>query len=212
MANNKGGGLNASSFRISVIFLYGFLLMGLYTFVMPAISITLPAFGKKSWSVHSIVRILPKDAIPEKRGTTDLNFKDILSEILPQDKETKEVKKFSLDFILAILIPIALGATYLLFVLNIFLGLLPSPRFITLSSIVCIFTAGYALVGTHLLGAFVKKRLAEKMAAMNEGIFQMVGRHFVKDTSIQPEDALYWLVVLSFLIFFTSLFRQLQNK
>ena len=100
---------------ITTIALYGLLIAALGTYFLPILSVSLPVFGRKSWSVQNLVKAVPKNMFQqqkEEKGkplTPEYDFFDLVREISPRDPQTKTAVKVSPEFIAGALVPVALA-------------------------------------------------------------------------------------------------------
>lgn len=219
MAKSKSSVFNSS--KIATVVIYLSLLAVLGTYVLPLQSITLPAIGKKAWSVQDIVKTLPipkgggkgGPAGEEKQGAKldiDFDFMDFVKEISPKKEGTGAPAKVSPEFIFGALIPIALVLAYLFAILSLLVASLKNRSALVSTAFISAVSAAYVLVGTFYLSASARKAFSASMAKVEDSPFGAIAKNFVQEVSIQPETGLYALVGLTVLVLLVALYRRNQ--
>jgi len=192
---------------ITLLFLVG----GLSTYAMPLIKVEVPPVVKEQWSAWSMTKSLPQMATKKESKwdavKIDFDFMDVLVKILPKKEETGEGKKFSLTFLLGILVPVALMATYILLLLAFFVLLLRWTALLSFFSFLMMLTSLYSLVGTYYLGWRAQLAFQSAVEAKAGGFLGGVTKHMVREISLTPDWGLYLLFVFAFLIFIMSFLK-----
>ena len=206
------GKTKAGMYQAATVGVYIFLLAVLSTYWMPVMSVNLPAFGKKSWSVQDIVRALPKAAPGQKEEKSSklspkYDFFDLLKEISPKGADTKTAVKISPGFILGALVPVALALTYLLAILGLVLAFLKKASPFITTSVVSAACAVYTLLGTYYLSQMAQGAFSSSLAKIEGSPFAAITKNFVKEVTIQPETGLFALVVFTVLVMVIALYR-----
>ena len=209
-----GSGAN----QIVVIATYVFLLGALGTYFLPVMSVNLPAFGKKSWSVKDIVSVIPKSLPkgggqqPDKKGklSIDYDFKDLIKEISPKAEPGKGATKISPQVVFGAFVPVALALAYLLAAVSLILAVLKKCAAFFTASVATAACSVYALVGTYLLAQAAQKAFSASMAKVESSPFGAIAKNFVQQVSIQPETGLYALTILTVLVFLIGVYRKDQ--
>ncbi|MBI1977513.1 MAG: hypothetical protein HYS55_02040 [Candidatus Omnitrophica bacterium] len=211
MAKGKPG-FNLS--QITTIAIYVFLVGTLVTYALPIMSVTLPALGKKSWSVRDIVSVIPK-SLPsgkEEKGagklSTDYDFTDLLKEILPKDPQTKAPAKVSVELIAGLLVPVALALAYLVTILNLLVAVLKKGSVFIVSSAAAAICACYTLVGTFYLAQVAERAFSSSIAKVEDSPFGSLLKNVVQQVTIQPETGLFVLSLLTIVVFGIGLYRK----
>ena len=210
-----GSGAN----QIVVIATYVFLLGALGTYFLPVMSVNLPAFGKKSWSVKDIVSVIPKSLPkgggqqPDKKGklSIDYDFKDLIKEISPKSEPGKGGAQVSPRIILGTLVPVALALAYLLVIVSLLMALSKNCSAFGASSIAAAACSVYALVGTYLLAQAAQKAFSSSMAKVEASPFGAIAKNFVQQVSVKPEMGLYALAVLTVLVLVLGLSQKKKS-
>ncbi|GEM_PF-5720520 len=217
MAKMKSSASN--SYKSATVVIYLFLAAALGTYFLPLQSVTLPAVGKKSWSVKDVVKTLPKSAPKkgqaqeESRGKSfkvNFDFMDFVKEITPKNQANAAVK-VSPEFIFGALIPVALVGAYLFLVISLFLAPIKKGSALIGSSLIAAGCAVYVLLGTYYLSAAAQKAFSSSLAKVSDSPFGAIAKNFVQQVSIQPETGLYALVALSILVLVAGFYRRNQG-
>ncbi|MBI4358321.1 MAG: hypothetical protein HY584_03395 [Candidatus Omnitrophica bacterium] len=198
--------------RLLTAAIYVFLIAALGTYFLPIVGVTLPAFGKKTWSVRDVVSAVPKGAAEKeekgKKLTPDYDFLDIVKEISPKEPETKATSKISPEFILGALVPVALALAYVLSVLGLFVAFLRKGAvFFSVSALSAVCSV-YALLGVFYLGQAAQRAFSDSLAKVEDSPFSMIAKNFVQQVTIQPENGLYALVLLTVIVFGLGVYRK----
>ena len=203
--------------QIATAAIYVFLMGALGTYFLPIVSVTLPALGKKSWSVRDIVQSIPMPkGAAQKEGqkgklTPDYDFFDIVKEISPKNPETKATAKVSPEFIAGALVPVALAFAYLLALLGLFVAPLKKGGAFSSVSVAATACSAYALLGTYYLSQAAQRAFSSSVAKVEDSPFGMIAKNFVQQVTIQPETGLYALVVLTALVLVVGFYRKAQS-
>ncbi len=201
----SGSNLN----QIAVIAVYVLLIGALGTYFLPVMSVKLPAFGTKSWSVKDIVSVIPK-SLPkgggqkaEEKGKLSINynFNDLIKEISPKGEPGKGKVHVSKKIILGGLVPFALALAYLFVALTLIFALLKKCGACFSTSMLAAVCSVYALVGTYALAQAAQKAFSDSMAKVESSPFGAIAKNFVQQVSVQPEKGLYALAGLTVLVF-----------
>lgn len=203
---------------VSTIAIYVFLIGALGTYFLPIVSVTLPAFGNKGWSVRDVVTSIPIPKVglkatsqTEEKLTLDYDFIDLVKEVSPKNPETKATVKVSPEFIAGALVPVALALAYVLVLLCCFLAPLKKGAIFPSVSLLATACAAYALLGTYYLSQAAQRAFASSIARVEDSPFGIIAKNFVQQVTIQPETGLYALVVLTALVLVTGFYRRAQN-
>ena len=192
--------------------IYVFLIAALGTYFLPIVGVNLPAFGKKSWSVRDVVSAIPKGTAQkeEKKGdlTPQYDFLDLVKEISPKQPETKTTAKLSPQFILGALVPIALALAYLLSVLGLLVAPLKKGATFFLVSALSAICSVYALLGVFYLGQAAQQAFSDSLAKVEDSPFSIIAKNLVQQVTIQPENGLYALVLLTVIVFGLGVYRK----
>lgn len=206
MAKGKG---NTS--RFTSIAAYVFLIAALGTYFLPIVSVTLPALGKKSWSVRDIVKSIPKGTSQkESQLTSDYDFLDLVKEIAPKQKGTQTPSQASPQFIAGALVPIALALAYIFVVLSLFLAPLKKGAAFVSVSVLSAVCSTYALIGTYYLGQAAQNAFSSSLAKIEGSPFSEITKKFVQEVAIRPETGLMVLVVLTVAVAALGFYRSTQ--
>jgi len=212
------GKASSGANQVVAIAVYVLLIGALGTYFLPIMSINLPAFGKKSWSVKDIVNVIPK-SLPkgggqkvESKGKLSINydFNDLIKEISPKAQPGKGRAGVSRKVMLGALVPVALAFAYLLAIVSLLLALSKNCSAFVASSIAAAACSVYALAGTYLLAQATQKAFSDSMAKVESSPFGAIAKNFVQQVTIQPETGLYALAVLTVLAFIFGLYQ--KNK
>ncbi len=212
MAKTKSSASN--SFKIATGVIYLSLLAALGTYFLPLQSVTLPAIGKKSWSVQDIVKSFPKGAVKGKAGRkfdVNFDFMDFVKEITPKKAASGTPAKISPEFIFGALIPVALVLAYLFALLSLLLASVRNGSALIGTALISVISAGYVLVGTYYLSSAAQKAFSSSVAKVADSPFGVIAKNFVQEVSIQPETGLYALVGLTVLVLVVGLYRRNQS-
>ena len=209
----------SNSYKIATAVIYLALLAVLGTVVLPLQSVTLPAIGKKSWSVQDIVKSLSKGVFKgpageEKRGAKldiDFDFMDFVKEISPKKEATGAPAKVSPEFIFGALIPVALVLAYLFTVLSLLVASVKNGSALIGAALISAISAVYVLVGTYYLSSAARKAFSDSVAKVADSPFGVIAKNFVQEVSIQPETGLYALVGLTVFVLLAALYRRNQS-
>ena len=199
--------------QVATVAIYIFLVAALGTYVLPIMSVSLPAFGKKSWSVRDMVSVLPK-GMPSKEGakqeklTPQYDFLDLVKEITPRDSQTKAAVKVSPEFIAGIWVPAALALAYLLVLVNLFLAALKKGNVFLISSVLSAVCACYALAGTFYLAQVAQRAFSSSLAKVDDSPFGSIVKSVIQQVSIQPEKGLFALSLLTVAVLGVGLYRK----
>ena len=192
------------------------LLLGgaLGTYTLPVLVVNFPPLGKKAWSTLEVTKPVAKALMGKKKEAqqgklpgikVNQDFLDLLKKIAPKDEKSGATQKFSLAFILGILVPVSLALAYLLAalgLLSLIVGIAGASRFFSFLALV---SSAYALTGTFYLGKAAAASFQGSVAKAGQGIFGAIAKNFAEKVTIQPDKGLYALAALTFLAFATLL-------
>ncbi|MBI4115143.1 MAG: hypothetical protein HY447_01055 [Candidatus Omnitrophica bacterium] len=191
---------------IAMLFLAG----SLGTYILPVIVVNFPPLGQKAWSVLDVTKPVAK-ALTGKRKEAqkgqfpgikvDQDFLDLLKKIAPKSEASGEPQKFSLPYILGILVPVSLILAYLLAalgLLSLIVGIGGVSRFFSFLALV---NSAYALVGTFYLGKAAAASFQQSVEKASQGIFGAIAQNFAEKVTVEPDKGLFMLVVLTALSF-----------
>ena len=186
------------------ILLYLLMAAGLGTLFAPVLKVRISPLPERRWSVMDIVRTIPKgiSAKNEKSSFTmniDFDYMDAVTRILP-----KKAGKRTGTFLQALLVPVALLATYLLLLMSIFLTGFRKMRSVGALLLVAIGTSAYALIGTHQLGLAAQRAFARAVGKAAQGFWGAFAKTFVQESTFQPDWGLYVLFAICVLAFATQ--------
>lgn len=218
MAKTKVGNVQ----QLTTVAIYVFLIGALGTYFLPVVSVTLPALGKKSWSVRDVVSVIPMPKGGPSKGTAqkeagkeqlklDYDFLDLVKEVSPKNPRTKTASKTSPEFIAGALVPVSLALAYLLALLSLFLAPLKKGGTFIPVSLLTSACSAYALLGTYFLAQSAKRAFASSIAKVEDSPFGAIAKHFVQQVTIQPERGLYALVVLTVLALGVGFYRRVRS-
>ena len=208
MAKGKS---SSGTYGIATVAIYVFLVAILGTYFLPIVSVNLPAFGRKSWGVRDIVKSLPKGigqrGEKKKQLTSQFDFMDFVKEVSPQRPDTKTVAKKSYQFIFGAMVPVALVFSYALSILGLLLAPVRKGGLFVLTSALALIGAFYTLVGTYLLTQAAQRSFSASVAKVAEGPFGVIAKNLVQQVTIQPDNGLFALMILTALVFVIGLYR-----
>ena len=205
----------SNSHRAATIFIYLFLIAALGTYFLPLQSVTIPAFGKKSWSVQDIVKSFPKGVSKkqaadktEKHFDVHFDFMDFVKEVTPKERATNAPSRVSQEFIFGALIPVALILTYFFVILSFLFSLFQKTSVLIASSFLSVICSAYVLIGTYYLSAAAQRAFSASLAKVEASAFGIIAKNFVQEISIQPETGLFALVGLTALVLVAATYRK----
>ncbi len=184
---------------------YLFLGISMATYFVPVIKVGIPPLGGASWSVHDVVKMVPKGmSNKSEKSSFDFNFMDVLKKILPKSNH----QKLSPTFIIGILVPAALIAAYVLTFFNFFLAQVKKRNALFVSTALSAVLSIYALLGTYYLGLQARAAFEHAINKASQGIFGVIAKNFVPQNVIQPDSGLYLLVIFTLLSFIATIYRK----
>ena len=215
----KSGGLHG----IATVAIYIFLVAALGTYFLPVVSVDLPVFGTKSWSVRDVVQTLPKSFAPKsgKGGERELSpnydFLDMVKEVSSKRQAAKGGSgarggmSISPTFILGALVPVALALAYLLTLLGLFLAPLKRGSAFIANSLLTAIFACYAYGGVFILNASAQRAFQESLAKVEDSPFSLIAKNLVQKVTIQPANGLIVLILLTLIVFGAGLYRRSRS-
>jgi hypothetical protein len=201
--------------QITTVLIYVSLFAVLATYVMPIVGVTLPAFGKKSFSVRDFAGAIPKgmpsqkEQRPEKLSP-NFDFMDLVKEISPRNPNTKATVTVSPEFVLGAMVPVALVLVYILALVGLFLAPIRNASGLLLTSGLSVLFAGYVLAGTYYIGQMAQRAFSDSVSKLSDTPFAAITQKFVQQVSVQPDYGLYALLLLTVLAFVLSWYRNTQ--
>lgn len=206
-----------NSLNVTTVLIYLLLLGALGTYALPLQSVTLPALGKKSWSVQGIIKSLPKGAGRKQEKTAsksdfkmEYNFMDFLKEVSPKD-QTKTNVKISPEFVLGILVPISILLSYLFVILSLFVAPIKKGAALIGLTLVSAICSSYAVLGTYYLSAVAQKAFQSSLAKIEGSPFAMITKNLIQEVTIQPEKGLFILLAAAVLAAAVGFYRRNQS-
>ena len=202
--------------QIVTVLIYVSLFAVLTTYIMPIVGVTLPAFGKKSFSVRDFARAIPK-GMPSKKEQRpeklqpNFDFMDLIKEISPRNPETKAVVKVSPEFVMGAMIPVALVLVYLLALLGLFIAPIRNGSMLLIVSGLSVLFSVYVLAGTYYTGQVAQKAFSDSISKLSDTPFGAITQKFVQQVSIQPDYGLYAILLLTILTLVLSSYRNSQS-
>lgn len=202
--------------QILTVLIYVSLFAVLATYVMPIVGVSLPALGKKSFSVRDFASALPK-SVPSKKEerpeklSPNFDFMDLVREISPRHPETKTVVKVSPEFVMGAMVPVALVLVYVLALIGLFLAPLRNAAALLIVSGLSVLFSGYVLAGTYYIGQAAQRAFSDSVSKLSETPFAAITQKFVQQVSIQPDYGLYALLLLTILTLVLSWYRNTQT-
>ena len=197
------------------LFIYVSLVAVLITYLTPIVGVNLPAFGKKTFSVKDLVRVIPKGAPKKEERPSKLSvnydFMDLVKEISPRDPNTKNVVKVSPEFVLGAMVPIALACVYLLALVGLFLAPIKNSLGLFVTSALSVLFASYSVAGTYYLGKATEKAFSDSVSKLSGTPFASITQNFVQQVSVRPEYGLYLILILTILTLTLSWYRNMKE-
>lgn len=193
----------------STVLIYVLLFAGLATAYMPMLEVKSPPIGSKSFGVSDLIKSLPKSTGEKKDPIikVDYDFMDILKKILPKNS-SNEPKKFSLTFILGVLVPVALALTYFLLVISLLVAPIKKGPFLSWVSGTAFFSSAYSLVGIFYLGLAAEKAFEDAVEKASGGLLGVITKNFIPELSITPDMGAYVLTGIALATVIISQFRR----
>lgn len=208
----------SKGYLVTTVVIYLFLAAAIGTYLLPFQGVTLPAIGKKVWSVQDIVRTIPK-SLPikkEQEGVRkfdiDFDFIDFVKEVTPKRSETQAPIRVSPQFLLGSLMPFALALAYLFLFLGLFVAPLKKGAGLIACSLASFICSVYVLAGTYYLSFEAKKAFTSSLAKVEESPFAVIAKNFIQKVNIQPEIGLFLLIGFTALILVVSFYRRNQSS
>lgn len=206
----------SAGFKTTSVIIYLLLIAAIGTYFLPLQSITLPAIGKKSWSVQDIVKSFPKGAVKTegketgKKFDADFDFMDFVKEITPKKQTTGTPAKISPEFLLGSLIPVALVLAYLFVVIGFLVASVKNGSALIASALLSVICSTYVLLGTYYLSSAAQKAFSSSLAQVEASPFGAIAKNFVQEITINPETGLYALVASTVLVLIAAFYRRNQ--
>lgn len=194
---------------------YVLMIGALATYAMPVWRVEMRPLGGKSWSVHDLIKAIPKPVMKKSTESTSartssqkgFDFNDVLKK-LSKPTPSGEHQKLSSTFVIGILIPIFLALTYLLVLLGLFTAPVKSGKPFGMIAGLSVLTSAYVLAATYYLSALAESSFAQGLQQAGQGIFAMLGSQMVPQLVIRPDVGLFVLFGLTVLIFVVNLTRK----
>lgn len=186
-----------------ILMVWLFLAGSAATYFMPALRLSVPGIGQMSWSAWDLTESAAQAAQAklkdQKTPPKDWDFMDLLKKITPKNPESKKPQKISPTFVLGALVPVSLFLSYLLV---LWMGLMAaSGKTGGAVSFAGVISSGYALFGTFYLGQAAQQAFQDSMDRAAGGFLGVVTKNFVKEMTVNPGTALYFLFGSCLLIF-----------
>jgi hypothetical protein len=198
MAKRKG-----KKGKTVIVLVWLFLAGSAATYFMPALRLNVPGIGQISWSAWDLTESAAKAAQAEikdqKPPQKDWDFMDLLKKITPKNPESQKPKKISGPFILGALVPVSLALSYLIVLLmSVMAAAGKTGGAVSFAGVI---SSGYALFGTFYLGQAAQQAFQDSMDKAAGGFLGVVTKNFVKEMTVNPGTALYFLFGFCLLIF-----------
>lgn len=197
-------------FSFALVVTYVLLIAALATYVMPIWRVEMKPLGAKSWSVHELVKAIPRPVLKKETapaGKQGFDFHDVLKN-LSKPSVAGEPKKLTSTFVIGIFVPIMLALTYLLVLLGFVLAPVKAGKPFNLVSGLMVLASGYVLAATYYLSVLAQKSFAEGLKQAGEGIFAVLGTAIAPQLSIRPDVGLLTLFALTVVIFVVNFTRK----
>ncbi len=200
---------------IVLLVTYVLMIAALGTYVLPVWRVEMKPLGSKSWSVHDLVKAMPKpalrrDAETDQKPSTrkkSFDFGDVLRNV-SRPAQPGDEKKISPTFVIGIFIPIALALTYLLVLLGLFLAPVKGGKPFRLIAGFSILASGYVLAATHYLSVQAQNSFAQGIQQAGQGIFALLGPGIAPQLTIRPDVGLFALFGLTVAVFVVNFARK----
>ena len=178
-----------------------FLIAAAGTYAVPFMSVSLAGLGRTEYSFGDLARFLPKPQAASERP--EIDFNSLLKKILKEFDAKKAGKNIAASprFILAAMIPVALGIAYLSVLLALLLlwtSKLPALKKTLLAAFIA---SAYVIAEGYHLSFFVKSSIASKAT----GLFSIFSDTLAKSASVQIESGAYLLAGMIALAFSAAL-------
>jgi len=199
--------MKKSGHDIFKILVYFFLTASLATYFVPAFKVEVPPFGRVSWSVHSVVKMIPKGMFNQNQKSAaeiQFNFLDMLRKILPEKKQ----QSFSPAFLIGALIPVALLFAYITVFFNFFLVHVNKLDTLITSAAISLAASIYALLATYYLSAQARLAFQNALNKASEGLFGIIAKSFVSKNIVEPDSGFYMLVAFTFLSLIAAIYKK----
>ncbi len=204
------GKRKANKSKTTIVLVWLFLAGGAATYFMPALRVNVPGIGQMSWSAWDLTDTAVKAAQAkmkdQKPAQSQWDFMDLLKKISPKNPQSDQPKKISATFVLGALVPVSLILSYLLFLFMI-LAALAGKTGDTACGI-SVLSSGYALLGTFYLGQAAQQAFQDSLDRAAGGFLGVVTKNFVKEMTVNPGSALYFLFACSLILFAVQRFAK----
>ena len=211
MATAKLKQFNAQTFRFWTVAIYLFLVAAVGTYFLPFVGVELPVIGKKSWSVRSVVKTIPKGF--QSQGKSNLkmsqkfDFIDFVKELTPPKQEGRGLPKGIVNVVLGVLVPIAAAVAYLALILGLFLAPLKRSGVFLFTSGVAVVCAMYVVLAVFYFNTAMQGAFSDTLLKTKDSPFFFITKNLVQEVSIRPDTGLIALVSLAAIIFLAGLLR-----
>lgn len=174
-------------------------LLGMFTYFLPVIVVSVPIIGRWEWSALNITSQMTTTNPAHERNPSFGDLANNLPRIATNENPSSSNRDVPLGFTLAPLIPVEILVTYLLLVPVLACLLVPRIQNI-LGSIAVVGTvsSGAALVSMFFFGDALQQKFSAEMntPAMRDNPFAAIGQAFVKSVRVESGVALYVLVAV----------------
>jgi len=178
------------------VLVYLLLAGAVVTYAMPAINVNLPPLVTESYSPYEMTKSLPKAVTQKKtkwpRIKLDHDFIDVLLRLLPQP-DNQDPKKYSLPFILGILVPVSLILTYVIAIFGFLILYAGREGTMQFFASLGVLTSGYALAGTWYLAKRAQEVFQNSVTDASGQFLGVITKNLVQKISIQADQGLYVL-------------------
>lgn len=199
-----------SSKGILVLLMYALLAGALWTYTQPMIRVHVPPLVSERWSPWEMTKDLPRALTQPKSQwgvKLDYDFMDVLWKLLPRDIQ-QEPKKLSLPFILGILVPVFLMLTYLIVIFGFLMVYAEKEGAMHFFSGLGVLISGYALAGTYYMAKAAEKAFRDSVAETSQQFLGAVTKNFVQKIVVEPDQGLYAIFFIMFLIYAVQSIRK----
>ena len=199
---------------VTTVAIYIFLVVALSTYFLPVVRVDLPIFGTSAWTVQEIVRTLPKGFQPppeQKELSFEYDFIDMVREVSMKRQAETDRLRISPMLVLGALVPVALALVYVLMFLGLFLTPLKRSPALVWNSLFAVVFACYVYAGVYVLNAAAQSAFRESLAKVEDSPFSAIAKNLIQKVTIQPDAGLMTLVLLTLVVFGTSLYRRSRS-
>ncbi len=189
------------------ILVYFFLTASLLTYFIPAFKVDIPPFGRINWSVHDVVKMIPKGMFsPKQKSVPEMQFDflDMIKKVLPEKKQ----KTFSPAFLAGVFIPVALLIAYVTVFFNFFLVHLKKTDTLIVSAAISFAASLYSLFATYYLSVQARMAFQNALNKASEGLFGIIAKSFVTKNIVEPDSGFYILTAFTFLSLVAAIYKK----